>query len=52
MNLSYGVSHDELSQTFSRYGEIEDVEIPLRKGGRGHALGIAYISFKSVEEYI
>ena len=52
MNLSYEVTSEELSSHFSQYGEIEKIEIPLRKGGRGAALGIAYISFKTTEAAI
>jgi RNA recognition motif-containing protein len=35
MNLSYDVTHDELNELFKIYGEIEKIEIPLRKGGKG-----------------
>jgi RNA recognition motif-containing protein len=35
MNLSYDVTHDELSDLFKTYGEIEKIEIPLKKGGKG-----------------
>lgn len=49
MNLSYQVTHDELKESFGKYGEIDNIEIPLRKGGGGVALGIAYISFKETE---
>ena len=33
MNLSYEVTHDELKALFSKYGEIEGVEVPLRARG-------------------
>ena len=49
MNLSYKVTHDELKEHFGKYGDIDNVEIPLRKGGGGEALGISYISFKETE---
>lgn len=49
MNLSYQVTHDEVKEHFGKYGEITNVEIPLRKGGGGTALGIAYVSFKETE---
>jgi len=49
MNLSYQVTQDELQQEFSKFGELTNIEIPLRKGGKGQALGIAYISFKDTE---
>jgi len=52
MNLSFEVSHDELKELFGKYGEVESVEIPLRKGGRGQALGISYIMFKETEASI
>ena len=45
MNLSYQVSHDELRSLFSKYGEVANIEVPLRKGGGGQALGISYITF-------
>ena len=45
MNLSYEVTHDELRSLFSKYGEVKNIEVPLRKGGGGQALGIAYITF-------
>jgi RNA recognition motif-containing protein len=35
MNLSFDVTHDELKNLFGKYGEIDTVEIPLRKGGKG-----------------
>lgn len=35
MNLSYEVTYDELMELFSKYGEVDRIEIPLRKGGRG-----------------
>lgn len=49
MNLSYEVTHDEMKDLFGPYGEIEDVEIPLRKFGGGIALGISFIRFKATE---
>lgn len=49
MNLSYQVTHDELKDHFQKYGEVTNIEIPLRKGGKGAAQGIAYISFKETE---
>jgi RNA recognition motif-containing protein len=45
MNLSYEVTHEEMKELFGPYGEIEDVEIPLRKYGGGVALGISFIRF-------
>ena len=49
MNLSYEVTHDELRSLFSKYGEVKNIEVPLRKGGGGQALGIAYITFDQTE---
>jgi RNA recognition motif-containing protein len=49
MNLSYEVTNDELLNLFGKFGKIESIEIPLRKGGKGVALGIAYITFKETE---
>jgi len=49
MNLSYQVTNDELLSTFGKFGKIESIEIPLRKGGKGVALGIAYITYKEAE---
>ena len=49
MNLSYQVSHDELRSLFSKYGEVVNIEVPLRKGGGGQALGISYITFAQTE---
>lgn len=33
MNLSYEITHGELKSYFGRYGDIENIEIPFRKGG-------------------
>jgi RNA recognition motif-containing protein len=33
MNLSYTITHEELRENFGKYGDIEDIEIPYRKGG-------------------
>jgi multiple RNA-binding domain-containing protein 1 len=49
MNLSYEVTHDELKALFGKFGEIENIEIPFRKGGKGTTLGISYVSFKETE---
>lgn len=35
MNLSYTVTNDELNELFGKFGEVEKIEIPLRKGGKG-----------------
>ena len=47
MNLPFTITHDELRALFSRFGEIEDTEVPLRKGGTGY--GFAFIRFTTVE---
>jgi len=52
MNLSYKVTHDELRDHFEKLGPVEDIEIPLRKGGKGQAAGFAYIAFKDTEAAI
>ena len=49
MNLSYEVTHEEVEGLFSKYGPIQSVEIPLRKFGKGAALGVAYINFEETE---
>ncbi len=50
MNLSYQITHDELTDLFKKYGEVEKVEIPLRKGGT--PMGIAYVSFQHTESAV
>ena len=52
MNLSYQVTHEELQSLFGKFGDIENIEIPYRKGGKGVTLGIAYINFKDTEAAI
>lgn len=52
MNLSYQVTREELQDLFGKYGKIDDIEIPLRKGGRGVALGLGYIRFEEAEAAI
>jgi multiple RNA-binding domain-containing protein 1 len=47
MNLPFMINHDELKALFQRFGEIEDTEIPLRRGGTGY--GFAFIRFATVE---
>jgi multiple RNA-binding domain-containing protein 1 len=49
MNLSYEVTHDELKALFGKFGEVENIEIPFRKGGKGTTLGISYVKFKETE---
>ena len=52
MNLSYQVTQEELRDYFSKYGEIEEIEIPFRKHGKGVPLGIGFIRFASSESAI
>jgi multiple RNA-binding domain-containing protein 1 len=47
MNLPFIITHDELRELFSRYGEVEDIEIPLRRGGTG--FGFAFVRFATIE---
>ena len=47
MNLSYEVKEEELRPLFEPFGEVEQVEIPLRRGGVG--TGFAFINFKETE---
>lgn len=49
MNLSYTVTKEELQELFGKYGEIADIEIPFRKGGRGTPLGIGFVRFQETE---
>jgi len=52
MNLSFTVTKEELQELFGKYGEIVDIEIPFRKGGRGTPLGIGFIRFAESESAI
>lgn len=52
MNLSYTVTKDELQDLFGKYGKIDDIEIPFRKGGRGTPLGFGFIKFEESEHAI
>lgn len=47
MNLPFIITHDELRELFSKFGEVEDIEIPLRRGGTG--FGFAFVRFTTVE---
>lgn len=47
MNLPFIITHDELRELFSRYGEVEDIEVPLRRGGTG--FGFAFVRFATIE---
>lgn len=37
---------------FGKYGQIDDIEIPFRKGGKGVPLGIAFVKFSVSESAI
>jgi len=52
MNLSFTVTKEELQDLFGKFGEIVDIEIPFRKGGRGTPLGIGFIRFAESESAI
>ena len=47
MNLPFSIQHEDLNPLFERFGEIEEIEIPLRKGGTGY--GFAFVRFTTVE---
>lgn len=47
MNLPFTITHDELRELFQKYGEVEDIEIPLRRGGTG--FGFAFVRFATIE---
>lgn len=49
MNLSYTVTKEELQDLFGKYGQIDDIEIPFRKGGRGAPLGLGFVRFAESE---
>jgi len=49
MNLPFTITHDELRETFGRFGTIQEIEVPLRKGTGGQGLGIAFIKYDTVE---
>jgi len=46
------VTHEEVKELFTPFGEVQGVEIPLRKGGKGMALGVAYVLFADTEAAI
>jgi len=52
MNLSYTVTKEELQELFGKYGQIDDIEIPFRKGGRGTPLGLGFVRFSESESAI
>lgn len=50
MNLPFTITHEELRELFEKFGEIQEVEIPLRKGGTG--FGFVFIRFATVESTV
>lgn len=47
MNLAFDVQENDLLELLQPFGEVESVEIPLRKGGTG--TGYAFANFKDTE---
>lgn len=47
MNLPFKIAEEELRTYFGRYGEIDEISIPLRKGGIG--TGFAFVRFMEPE---
>jgi len=47
--LSYDASEDDLKSDFGKYGELEDVQLPIADGGGKHK-GFAFITFKKAED--
>lgn len=52
MNLSYTVTKEELQDLFGKYGQVDDIEIPFRKGGRGTPLGLGFVRYAESESAI
>jgi len=50
MNLPFAITETELRGYLGKYGEIEDVSIPLRKGGIG--MGFAFVRFTEPESAV
>lgn len=50
MNLPYTITIEELINVFSKYGTVQDVELPLRRGAT--PTGYAFIRFETVEAAI
>ncbi|XP_062503994.1 uncharacterized protein LOC134180824 [Corticium candelabrum] len=49
-NLSFRCSEAELLETFSKYGNVVEVSIPVRKGSDGIRIGCAFVQFTNVFE--
>jgi multiple RNA-binding domain-containing protein 1 len=50
MNLPFTITHEELRELFEKFGEIEEIEIPVRKGGVG--FGFAFMRFSTIESTV
>jgi RNA recognition motif-containing protein len=50
MNLPFTITHDELRELFGKYGDIQNIEIPVRRGGQG--TGFAFVRFETIEAAI
>ena len=48
-NLSYSVSEDDLTTTFSEYGEVKRVQVPTDRE-TGRVRGFAFVEMSSDEE--
>lgn len=47
MNLPFNVTDSDLRELFGKFGDIEEIQIPL--GRQGRPLGFAFVKFKDVE---
>jgi multiple RNA-binding domain-containing protein 1 len=47
MNLPFEITEEELREYFGRYGEIDEISIPLRRGGVG--TGFCFVRFMEPE---
>lgn len=50
-NIDYGASENELAAHFSRYGQIETVNIPVDRY-TGRARGFGFITFRTVDDAV
>lgn len=50
MNLPFQITHDELRAVFEKNGPVQDIEIPVRRGGVG--FGFAFIRYENVESAV
>lgn len=49
MNLPFSIENDDLQKLFEKYGKIEEIEIPIK---RGQKTGYAFIKFETSESAI